>query len=194
MLAAVDESLGGLMRELEQSHELDRTLIVVTSDHGYYYGEHGLSVERRLAYEEGIRIPLLMRLPGEIKAQSRPEQMVLTLDLAPTFLEFAGLTPPAAMEGRSLVPILKGHATEWRDDFLIEYFTDTVFPRIQQMGYQAVRTQSWKLIHYTELPGMDELYDLETDPYEMKNLVADPSAKAMLGQLQARVKQYTDSR
>jgi N-acetylglucosamine-6-sulfatase len=194
MLAAVDESLGGLMQELEQSHELDRTLIVVTSDHGYFYGEHGLSVERRLAYEEGIRIPLLMRLPGEIKTGSKLEQMVLTLDLAPTMLEFAGLTPPATMQGRSLLPILKGHATEWRGDFLIEYFTDTVFPRIRQMGYQAVRNERWKLIHYTELPGMDELYDLETDPYEMKNVAGDPSAKVMLKQLQTRIGQLAGSR
>jgi N-acetylglucosamine-6-sulfatase len=194
MLAAVDESLGGLMDELEKTHELDRTLIVITSDHGYFYGEHGLSVERRLAYEEGIRIPLLMRLPGVIEAQSRPEQMVLTLDLAPTLLEFAGVTPPAAMEGRSLLPILKGHATEWRGDFLIEYFTDTVFPRIQKMGYQAVRTQEWKLIHYTELPGMDELYHLATDPYEMKNLASDPNAKAMRDQLQTRIGQLAGSR
>lgn len=187
MLAAVDESLGGLMRDLEQTGELERTLIVVTSDHGYFYGEHGLSVERRLAYEEGIRIPLLMRLPGEIKAGSKATDMVLTIDLAPTLLEFAGLTPPATMQGRSLVSILKGHATEWRGDFLIEYFTDTVFPRIQQMGYQAVRTQRWKLIHYTELPGMDELYDLDADPYEMKNLTADPSARAMRDKLQTRI-------
>jgi N-acetylglucosamine-6-sulfatase len=194
MLAAVDESLGGLMRELEESHELDRTLIVVTSDHGYFYGEHGLSVERRLAYEEGIRIPLLMRLPGAIKAQSRPEQMVLTLDLAPTLLEFAGLTPPATMEGHSLLPIFKGGGGEWRKDFLIEYFTDTVFPRIQKMGYQAVRTERWKLIHYTELRGMDELYNLASDPYEMKNVVADPSAKAMREQLQSRIRQLAGNR
>jgi N-acetylglucosamine-6-sulfatase len=194
MLASVDESLGGLMRELEQTGELDRTLIVVTSDHGYYYGEHGLSVERRLAYEEGIRIPLLMRLPGVIKAQSRPEEMVLTLDLAPTLLEFAGLTPPATMEGRSMLPILKGHATEWRGEFLIEYFTDTVFPRIQNMGYQAIRTQDWKWIHYTELPGMDELYDLASDPYEMKNLAAEPGVKPLLERMQSRARQLASSR
>jgi N-acetylglucosamine-6-sulfatase len=194
MLAAVDESLGGLLRELEQSHELDRTLIVVTSDHGYFYGEHGLSVERRLAYEEGIRIPLLMRLPGAIKAQSRPEEMVLTLDLAPTLLEFAGLAPPVTMEGRSLLPILKGHATEWRSEFLIEYFTDNEYPRNQKMGYQAVRTPDWKWIHYTELPGMDELYNLASDPYEMKNLAAEPGSKPLVDRMRARAGQLTGSR
>jgi N-acetylglucosamine-6-sulfatase len=120
--------------------------------------------------------------------------MVLTLDLAPTLLEFAGLTPPATMQGRSLLPILTGHTTEWRGDFLIEYFTDTVFPRIQKMGYQAVRTQRWKLIHYTELPDMDELYDLEADPYEMQNVIANPSAKAMRDQMQTRIEQMCGNR
>lgn len=189
MLAAVDESLGELLQILTQSGELDRTLIVVTSDHGYFYGEHGLSVERRLAYEEAIRIPLLMRLPGVIKPGSTPEQMALTLDLAPTVLELAGAAPLATQQGRSLVPIFSGHAAAWRSDFLIEYFSDTVFPRIHQMGYQALRSQRWKLIHYTELMGMDELYDLATDPYEMKNRIADPQAKESLQELRSLLEQ-----
>jgi arylsulfatase A-like enzyme len=185
MLAAVDESLGEILKMLESSGELDRTLVVVTSDHGYFYGEHGLSVERRLAYEEAIRIPLLMRLPGVIKAGSTPREIALTLDLAPTLLEFAGAAPLATQHGRSLVPLFAGDTTGWRDDFLIEYFTDTVFPRIHKMGYQALRTQRWKLVHYTELTDMDELYDLDADPFEMKNLIADPEAKAVLPQLRA---------
>jgi N-acetylglucosamine-6-sulfatase len=176
MLAAVDESLGGLLRMLETSGQLDHTLIVVTSDHGYFYGEHGLSVERRLAYEEAIRIPLFMRLPGVIAPHSEPAEMVLTIDLAPTLLELGRAGAPAAVQGRSLLPILKGGATPWRRDFLVEYFSDRVFPRIDRMGYQAVRNERWKLIHYTDLSGMDELYDLRADPFEMNNLIADPNA------------------
>lgn len=187
MLAAVDESLGEMLRLLENSGKLDDTLIVVTSDHGYFYGEHGLSVERRLAYEEAIRIPLLMRLPGVIKAHSEPAEMVLTLDLAPTLLEFAHATPAGKLQGRSLLPIFKGNATNWRRDFLIEYFSDKVFPRITQMGYQAVRNERWKLIHYTELPGMDELYDLQTDPYEMRNVIAEPQVQDVLQSLRGRL-------
>ncbi len=187
MLAAVDESLGEILRTLEKSGKLDRTLIVVTSDHGYFYGEHGLSVERRLAYEEGIRIPLLMRLPGVIQPHSTPAEVVLTLDLAPTLLEFGRTASPMPLHGRSLVPLFKDKPTAWRSDFLIEYFTDKVFPRIHQMGYQAVRSERWKLIHYTDLTGMDELYDLKSDPYEMKNLIADPKAQATIEELRNRL-------
>jgi N-acetylglucosamine-6-sulfatase len=176
MLAAVDESLGDLMKLLEASGQRDRTLIVVTSDHGYYYGEHGLSVERRLAYEEGIRIPLFMRLPGLIKAGMEPTQLVLTLDLAPTFLELAHAAPLAGMQGRSLTPILRGESPQWREDFLVEYYSDKVFPRIDRMGYQTVRNGRWKFIHYLELPGMDELYDLAEDPFEMRNRISDSAA------------------
>jgi N-acetylglucosamine-6-sulfatase len=187
MLAAVDESLGGLLQTLTDSGDLDRTLIVVTSDHGYFYGEHGLSVERRLAYEEALRIPLLMRLPGVIKPGSTPAEMVLTLDLAPTLLELAGAAPLAGAQGRSLLPLFKGETNAWREDFLIEYYTDTVFPRVHKMGYRALRTQRWKLIHYRELEGMDELYDLDGDPFEMKNLIGDPAAQDVLPALRARL-------
>ena len=187
MLAAVDESLGEMLGLLEASGQLDRTLIVVTSDHGYFYGEHGLSVERRLAYEEGIRIPLFMRLPGVIKPRSEPAEMVLSLDLAPTLLELAHVPLPAMLHGRSLLPLFQGGAAAWRTDFLVEYFSDKVFPRINQMGYQTVRTARWKLIHYTELAGSDELYDLQTDPYEMKNLVRDPGTRDALLQMQSNL-------
>lgn len=187
MLAGVDESLGGLLQELEKSGALDHTLVVVTSDHGYFYGEHGLSVERRLAYDESIRIPLLMRLPGVIRAGSQPEEMVLTIDLAPTCLELAGIAPPSSMQGRSLLPLFKETPHAWRDDFLIEYYTDTVFPRIRQMGYQALRTSRWKFIHYLELQDSDELYDLNPDPFEMRNLINDPESSPTLADLRSRL-------
>jgi arylsulfatase A-like enzyme len=187
MLAAVDESLGEMIGALEQSGDLDRTLIVVTSDHGYFYGEHGLSVERRLAYEEGIRIPLLMRLPGEIQPGSAPSELVLTLDLAPTLLDLAGIAVPDRMQGRSLLPVFRGEAADWRRDFLVEYFSDKVFPRIQQMGYQAIRGERWKLIHYVELENMDELYDLAADPFEMRNVIADPNVAGTLKDLRGRL-------
>jgi arylsulfatase A-like enzyme len=187
MLAGVDESVGGLLAALEESGQLDRTLVVITSDHGYFYGEHGLSVERRLAYEESIRIPLLMRLPGLIPAGGRPEPIALTIDLAPTLLDLAETRPAAPLPGRSLVPVLKNEAVAWRREFLIEYYSDKVFPRISQMGYRALRDDRWKLIHYTELDGMDELYDLETDPFEKTNRIDDPAVKQVLDDLRARL-------
>jgi N-acetylglucosamine-6-sulfatase len=191
MLAAVDESLGALLQMLTESGELDRTLMVVTSDHGYFYGEHGLSVERRLAYEEAIRIPLLMRLPGVIRAGSTPTEIALTIDLAPTLLELAGAAPLPKQQGRSLMPLFRGGAHEWREGFLIEYFTDTVFPRIHHMGYRAIRTGRWKLIHYTELTDMDELYDLEADPYEMQNRMGDEGTSGVQRDLRSLIQERT---
>ena len=98
--------------------------------------------------------------------------MVLTLDFAPTIAELAGAHVPAALHGKSIVSLLADNGPAPRDAFLIEHFSETVFPRMRNMGYQAVRTEGWKYIHYVELEGMDELYDLKRDPYEMKNLLS----------------------
>ena len=170
-LMAIEEGVGEILKALQETNQIDNTVIVLASDNGYFYGEHGLSVERRLAYEESIRMPLLVRYPRLIKAGTVRDQFALNIDLAPTLLELAGLTSPSTVEGRSLVPLLKGSGSEWRKSFLIEYYSDKVFPRIQKMGYKAVRTERWKYIHYVELDGMDELYDLQADPYEMKNII-----------------------
>jgi N-acetylglucosamine-6-sulfatase len=116
-------------------------------------------------------MPLLIRYPKAIKRGVVRDEFALNIDLAPTLLELAGVSPPVAMEGRSLVPLLKGAKTEWRKSFLIEYYSDKVFPRVLQMGYKAVRSERWKYIHYFELEGMDELYDLKADPYEMSNII-----------------------
>jgi N-acetylglucosamine-6-sulfatase len=192
MLLAVDESLGRILAVLERKGVLNDTMVVFTSDHGYFYGEHGLNEERRLAYEETIRIPLVIRYPALAAAGSTRDHMVLNLDMAPTFLEVAGLQPGAHIQGRSLVPVLKGDAKDWRSSFLVEYYTDTVFPRIRNMGYIAVRTTRHKYINYNELQGMNELYDLETDPYEETNLVDRADAKAMLEQMQAELKRLIE--
>lgn len=183
MLAAVDESMGEVFKVLEATGQLERTVIVVTGDHGYFYGEHGLSVERRLAYEEGIRIPLLVRYPAMIKAGSRRNQTILTLDFAPTFMELAGAPVPAGLHGKSFVPLLRENGPALRDAFLVEHFSDSVFPRTRGLGYQAIRTENWKLIHYVDLPNADELYDLNRDPYEMRNLIAAAGAAGELKKL-----------
>ena len=156
MVRSVDESLGKILQVLERKVVLDDTLVIFTSDHGYFYGEHCLAHERRLAYEETTRIPMLIRYPRMFKAGARPEQFFLSVDVAPLCLRQQ--LPPA------------------REDFLIEYFSDAVFPRIRKMGYQAVRTRKWKYIHYRDITGADELYNLEQDPYEMTNVLNDPRA------------------
>lgn len=187
MVASIDEGVGQILKALEETKQLDNTVIVFTSDHGYFYGEHGLSVERRLAYEEAARIPLLVRYPPLIKAGTTVDPFVLSVDIAPTFLTLAGAPVPETMHGRSIVPLLKGEKKPLRESFLIEYFSDTVFPRMHKMGYQAVRTAGWKLIHYTDQRGMDELYDLEADPYEMRNRIDDPAAQKTLQELRVEL-------
>ena len=170
-LMAIEEGVGEILKALQETNQLDDTVIVLASDNGYFYGEHGLSVERRLAYEESIRMPLLVRYPRSIKPGTVRDEFALNIDVAPTLLELAGVSPPVTTQGRSLVPLLKGLRSEWRRSFLIEYYSDKVFPRIRKMGYKAVRTERWKYIHYLELDHMDELYDLKADPYEMKNVI-----------------------
>ena len=182
-LSAIEEGVGEILSALKETGQLDNTLIVFTSDNGYFYGEHGLSVERRLAYEESIRMPLLVRYPRMIKAGTAPDEIALNIDLAPTLLSVAGASAPGDMQGRSLGPLLKGEKVKWRDSFLIEYYSDRVFPRMERMGYKAARNGRWKYIHYLELEGMDELYDLKSDPYEMKNLINHPGAKKALGEM-----------
>jgi N-acetylglucosamine-6-sulfatase len=179
-LAAVDEGIGQLLKALADSKQLDNTLIIFTSDNGYFWGEHRLG-DKRAAYEESIRIPFLVRYPKLIKAGTKFEQTILNADLAPTLIELANAPKLETMHGQSFLPLLKGKAKDWRETVLLEYFHETNFPRIR--GWQAVRTPRWKFIHYTELEGMDELYDLQADRYEMKNLIGETRHAAKLQEL-----------
>ena len=187
MLASIDEGVGKLLAALERSGRLDDTVFVFASDHGYFYGEHGLSVERRLAYEEAIRIPLLIRYPPLVHARTTIDPIVLSLDVAPTFLELGGAPVPPEIHGRSIVPMLRGGVGWLRESFLIEHSSDKVFPRVEKMGYEAVRTGRWKYIRYRDLEGMDELYDLAADPFEMKNLIRDEGRRETLAGLQSEL-------
>lgn len=194
MLLGVDDSTGRLIAALEAMGALDNTVVVVAGDHGFFYGEHGLGGERRLAYEESARIPILVRYPPLVDAGSTPEPMVMNIDLAPTLLELGGAEPARPLHGRSLVPVLRGETpADWRTSVLVEYYTDTVFRRIVTMGYKAVRTDRYKLIDYLELEGMDELYDLETDPYELTNVIDDPEYAEIHQQMRAELQRLLDS-
>lgn len=202
MVTGVDESVGRLLEALERAGELDDTFFVVTSDHGYFYGEHGLNAQRRLAYEESVRIPMVIRYPSLIEPGARPEQLVLSIDLASTVLKLAGQEPEEAVQGASLVPVLRGETPDgWRTALLIEHHSDpddylqeapgpgraSEFVRVLNMGYQAVRTERYKYIQYTDLASMDELYDLEADPYEMNNIVGAPEAAQVLEEMRAEL-------
>jgi N-acetylglucosamine-6-sulfatase len=187
MLLGVDDSLGRIVQALRDHGSLDNTLVIFTSDHGYFYGEHGLNEERRLAYEETARIPLVVRYPSVARANAQEPRLTQIIDLAPTILALTGAADPVPRQGRSLVPLLRGEEVPWRSSVLIEYYSDTVFPRIVTMGYQAVRTERYKFIDYLELSGMDELYDLQTDPYELDNIIATESGQRLLPTLQAEL-------
>lgn len=189
-LMAIEEGVGEILKALKETGQLDHTVIVFASDNGYFYGEHGLSVERRLAYEESIRMPLLVRYPQVIKAATVRNEFALNIDIAPTLLELAGIKVPATVQGRSLVPLVRGATTGWRDSFLVEYYSDKVFPRVLNMGYKAIRTTRWKYIHYFELQDMDELYDLEADAYEMNNLINEPAALEPLNEMKRLLQQF----
>ena len=193
MLSSAEDGVADIFKTLEHQKQLDNTLIIFTSDEGYFYGEHGLSKERRLAYEESIRVPLFMRWPKLIRAGSSVDHFALNIDIAPTLLEIAGVSAPKEIQGRSLVPLLRSEQTPWRDSFLIEYFSDKVFPRVYKMGYQAVRNERWKYIHYVDLNGMDELYDLKADPYEMNNLAPGSQAGETQAEMHAKLQQLFNS-
>jgi N-acetylglucosamine-6-sulfatase len=185
-LAAVDESVGQIFKTLEQAGHLDRTVLIYTSDNGYFWGEHQLG-DKRAAYDEALRVPMLIRYPPLIKPGTVIGQLTLNIDIAPTFLAVAGAPVPAAYQGNAWLPLFRDESPPWRTDFLAEYFFEDNHPCIPT--WQAVRSGEWKLIHYPDLKGCDELYDLKSDPYEMKNLIDDGRAKSQLDHLRQRLKE-----
>jgi arylsulfatase A-like enzyme len=174
MMASVDEGVGMLLDALAGRGALDDTLILLLGDNGYFFGEHGLGPERRFAYEEGIRSPFVVRYPPMVAPGTLVHDLVLALDIAPTAIELGGGTPGRGVQGRSLLPLLAGRRDGWRTSFLIEYFAESAMPWLVGMTYKAVRTERHKLIHWVHRDGLDELYDLERDPYELTNVVAEP--------------------
>jgi N-acetylglucosamine-6-sulfatase len=190
MLLSVDDSLGRLLAQLDAIGELDETLVILTSDNGFFFGEHGLSLERRLPYEESIRNLFVARYPPVIAAGGRPSGLTSSVDLAPTVLDVAGVPIGEHVQGRSLVPLLRGQAADWRDAILVEFYTyENPMPWLIDMDYRAVRTDRYKYVHWMKHPGEDELYDLEADPHEMRNLADDAAMSNVRDNLRARLGQ-----
>lgn len=184
MLLAVDEGLGRIIAELDKRNILDNTLILLTSDNGYFYGEHGLSIERRMPYEEGVRVPLLIRYPELVKPGVRLEQFTLSIDIAPTLLDLAGAEIGGHVQGRSLLPLVSGKAKDWRDSFLIEFTSyEKPMPWLVDTGYKVIRKNQYKYIHWVHHQDKDELYNLEDDPYEQHNLIDEPEQKSVIKSL-----------
>ena len=187
MMAAIDEGVGMLLDALRETGQLDETFILFLGDNGYFFGEHGLGPERRFAYEEGIRAPFIARFPGRIRAGTRLHDLVLCQDIAPTLIQLAGGRPGPHIQGRSLLPLLAGRRAGWRKSFLIEYWAENAYPWLVQMTYKAIRTDRHKYIHWVnrgQAGELDELYDLERDPYEVKNVISSPAYRAVRKKLQ----------
>ena len=171
-LSAVDEGIGRVLLSLEEKGQLDNTVIFFAGDNGYFHGEHRRG-DKRLMYEESLRIPLLMRYPPLAKAGTTIDQMVLNIDVAPTILDLAGVTRAEGLQGESFVPLFRDRNSPWRQSFLYEYWVDLT-PTIPRMI--GVRTPDWKYVEYPDLDDLPELYDLANDPYELKNLALDENA------------------
>lgn len=169
---AEDDCLGRILDALDELGLADNTMVIHTSDHGYFLGEHGLK-DKRAAYEESLRIPMLVRYPRLIKPGTVCDDVVLNIDLAPTLLDLAAVEVPASMQGKSWRPLFSGESRgDFRDAIFYEYFHEQPYsaPTIT-----AVRTHDAKLIQYPGHDDWNELYDLVNDPYEVHNLINDPT-------------------
>jgi N-acetylglucosamine-6-sulfatase len=184
-LQSVDEMVGQLVEVLKEEGELSNTYIVLTSDNGLHLGVHRLS-DKSSAYEEAIRVPLLVRGPGVPSGITRP-QLVLNNDLAPTFASWAGVRPPDFVDGRSLSPLLSASPpTSWRSAFLIEHRnSENEYPSVRAIpAYEAVRTANHLYVEYET--GEEELYNLRRDPYELTSR-HDSAPQTLLPELKARL-------
>jgi arylsulfatase A-like enzyme len=175
-IKAFDDNVGELLDHLDQTGLAENTVVIYTSDNGMFVGDHGW-FDKRFMYEESLHIPLLVRYPKEIPAGTVSDQHVLNLDFPETFLDYAGVSTPEEMQGRSLRPLLQGkQVRDWRDS-LYYHFYESDGPGNVEKHY-GVRTERYKLIYFYTLAADEtpwEMYDLQKDPYEMDNVYNDPS-------------------
>ena len=187
-LLSVDENVARALEFLDKNDLAKNTVVLFTSDNGFFLGEHGL-FDKRLMYEPSIRVPLLIRYPGHISPGAvDSKNMVLNIDFAPTLLEIAGIPIPPAMQGRSFLALLEGKSVPWRDAFLYEFYE---FPDADHCvrKNRGVRTARWKLIEFWEQPQEWELYDLQNDPDEVRNLAGRADHAKIMTELRARLEE-----
>ena len=190
-IASVDESVGEVMDFLKESGLDKNTIVIYTSDQGFYLGEHGL-FDKRFMYEEALRTPLVIKYPDEIMSGSKSNLMVQNLDIAPTLLDIAGVQIPGDMQGESLLKTWKGNPTQWRDAIYYHYYEKS----FGATPHYGIRTERYKLIHFYDEIDAWELYDLEKDPSEMKNLIEAEEYRKQLKKLREKLsalkKKYKD--
>lgn len=193
-VAAVDDGVGKLLDFLEANGLDENTIVIYTSDQGFYLGEHGW-FDKRFMYEESLRTPLLLRYPQEVKPGTTTDALVQNLDFAPTLLDYAGIKAPAAMQGASFRKLAAGQDSSWRDAV---YYTYYEYPSIHMVKrHYGVRTDRYKLIHFYYDVDEWELYDLQEDPQELKNVYDEPDYADVKEQMREKLRelrmQYGDS-
>jgi arylsulfatase A-like enzyme len=194
-IASVDENVGRLLDYLDRTGLAENTVVVYTSDQGFFLGDHGW-FDKRFMYEESIRMPLLVRYPRQIKPGSTNSDIVLNLDFAPTLLDLAAVPIPADIQGRSFRPILDGGTPwDWRKSMYYHYYEYPGWHSVRR--HYGIRTERYKLIHFYYDIDAWELYDLHKDPHELNNVYDNPAYAEVVKQLKAELlrlrKQYGDS-
>lgn len=188
-LRGVDDSVGRVLDLLQAEGSLDSTLVIYMGDNGFAFGEHGL-IDKRTAYEESMRVPMLMQCPELFGGGRVVEQVAANLDIAPTVLAAAGLKAPPAMMGASLLPLARGEAVPWRTELLYEYYWERNFPQTPTVF--ALRGDRYKFIRYHGVWEIDELFDLREDPLEMRNLAGRPEQATLVRHMSDRLFQILE--
>jgi arylsulfatase A-like enzyme len=182
-VASVDDNVGRLLDYLDEANLSDNTIVVYSSDQGFYLGEHGW-YDKRWMYEESFRMPFVVKWPGLARPGTRSSALAQNIDFAPTFLDAAGLRTPAAMQGVSLRPLMTGNVpSDWRRSLYYHYYEkgEHNVPR-----HEGVRTDRYKLVHFYDADQW-ELYDLAADPHEMRSLYGDPAYREIAAELKAEL-------
>jgi arylsulfatase A-like enzyme len=182
-IASVDDNVGRLLDWLDRNGLRENTIVIYTSDQGFFLGEHNF-FDKRFMYEESLRMPFLIRWPGHIKAGSTSDGMILNVDFAPTLLGAAGQSVPSDMQGRSFLPLLQGkQPTDWRTSMYYRYY----HPGHHNVAaHYGVRTDRHKLIYFNKLDQW-ELFDLKKDPHEIRNVYSDPAYEDIVKKLKAEL-------
>jgi len=189
-IAAVDENIGRVLDYLDKSGLSENTIVLYTSDQGFYLGDHGW-YDKRFMYEESLRMPLVARFPGSIQPESVNDELVSNLDFAPTFLDLAGADIPKDMQGHSLGKLLLGRKVkDWRQSVYYHYYE---YPAVHMAKrHYGVRTQRHKLIHFYHDIDAWELYDLEKDPQELNNVYDNPAYSNIVKEMKVELKRLQD--
>ena len=182
--AGIEDSTAQVMAELEKRGELDSTLIIYMGDNGFAFGEHGL-IDKRTAYEESMRVPILARCPELLGRGKTVTPMVANLDIMPTVLDAAGLEAPATCDGASFLPMARGENVNWRKELLYEYYWERNYPMTPTV--HALRGDRYKFIRCQGIWDIDELYDLQEDPLESRNLIFSGQHQSIVRDMRTRL-------